>query len=180
MREMDRETFIDQEVKPAATRRLERSLVLEEFARRENVEVKSEEIQSIYYGAMQQMQSQEARQVQSKNKRNTQEMANSIAINTVNSIFNQRMMNRLKAIATGKGDEPEIFETAVVEGETDNTEADEAEQVIAPESEAALESVEASPIIGETQAEEELAAAEDDLLTEEPPQADEETGESEA
>ena len=42
-----------------------------------------------------------------KDKRSTQEMANSLAINTVNNIFNQRMMMRLKAIAIGKGDEPE-------------------------------------------------------------------------
>ncbi len=56
MREMDRETFVETEVKPAATRRLVRSLVLEEFAKSENIEVKNEEIQSIYYAALQQMQ----------------------------------------------------------------------------------------------------------------------------
>jgi trigger factor len=107
MRDMDRETFIDQEVKPAATRRLVRSLVMEEFARKEGIEVKSEEIRSVYYAALQQMQqSSELRKQQAKNKQNPREMANSIAMNTVNSIFNQRLVNRLKAIATGKGDEP--------------------------------------------------------------------------
>ena len=106
MREMDRETFIESEVKPAATKRLVRSLVLEEFAKREAIEVKSEEIRSVYYAALQQMQqSTELKKLQSKQKQTPREMANSIAMNTVNNIFNQRLMSRLKAIATGKGDE---------------------------------------------------------------------------
>ncbi len=119
MREMDRETFIETEVKPAAAKRLVRSLVLEEFARRESVEVKSEEVRSIYYAAMQQMQqSPQTKQMPSKQKQNPQEMANSIAMNTVNRIFNQRLTTRLKAIALGKGDEPvEISETTVIEGD---------------------------------------------------------------
>jgi trigger factor len=130
MREMDRETFIDVEVKPAAARRLERSLVMEEFARQEAIEVKSEEIRSVYYAALQQMQqSPELRKQQTKNKQNPREVANTIAINTVNSIFNQRLVSRLKAIATGKGDEPEedfslspdLTMASFAEGEVQNT-----------------------------------------------------------
>ena len=106
MRNMDRETFVETEVKPAAARRLERSLVLEEFARHEGIEVKNDEIRSIYFAAMQQMQqSTEARKMQSRNKQSPREIANSIAVNTVNNIFNQRLMNRLKALATGKAEE---------------------------------------------------------------------------
>jgi trigger factor len=106
MREMDRETFIETEVKPAAARRLERSLVLAEFARQEQIEVKEEEIRSIYFTALQQMQSSELKKIQTQNKRSAQDMANSIATSTINNIFNQRLMNRIKAIATGKADEP--------------------------------------------------------------------------
>lgn len=107
MRQIDRETFINEEVRPAAARRLERSLVLEEFARRENVEVKSEEVRSIYFAALQQMQqSSELKKMQSQNKQSTKEMANSLAVNTVNNIFSQRLMARLKAIAIGQADQP--------------------------------------------------------------------------
>jgi trigger factor len=106
MRDMDRDTFIETEVKPAAARRLARSLVLEEFARRENIEVKSDEVRSIYYAALQQMQqSTELHKLQSKKKQSPREVANSIAINTVNNIFNQRLMSRLKALATGQTEE---------------------------------------------------------------------------
>lgn len=110
MRNLERDAFIEQEVKPAASRRLERSLVLEEFSKRESIEVKSEEIRSVYYAALQQMQqSSELKKMQSREKRTPREMANSLALNTVNNIFNQRLMARLKAIATGKGDEPETM-----------------------------------------------------------------------
>ena len=116
MREMDRETFIEKEVKPAATKRLVRSLVLEEFSRRESIEVKNDEIRSVYYAALQQMQqSTELKKLQSKQKQSPREMANSIAMNTVNNIFNQRLMSRLKVIATGKGEEKEeLAETTAV------------------------------------------------------------------
>jgi trigger factor len=115
MRDMDRSTFIETEVRPAAARRLERSLVLEEFAKRENVEVKSDEIRSIYYAALQQMQqSTELRKLQSKKKQSSREMANTIAINTVNNIFNQRLSARLKALATGQAEEEAIQPVVVV------------------------------------------------------------------
>jgi len=157
MREMDRDTFIENEVKPAATRRLERSLVLEEFAHQENIEVKNEEVHSIYNMALQQLQqTQGSLKAPSRNRRSTQEMANSLAINTVNSIFNQRLSSRLKAIATGHGDDVE--EAEVVE------EQPEGEMQLPPVTEAGLESVEASPVMGEVEAEEEEAAGTEDAL----------------
>lgn len=190
MREMDRETFITNEVKEAATRRLERSLVMEEFARRENIEVNSEEIRSIYYSALQQMQqSQPTRKSQPK-KRSTQEMANSLAMNAVNSIFNQRLTSRLKAIATGKGDEeaqqPEVMipsATDWLKPKAEQTEEQaqaeapaEPEDRIPTESQAALESVESSAAGSEPEAEQEQAAGEADVLAQEPPQGDTEPG----
>lgn len=105
MREMDRETFTEQEVKPAAERRLVRSLVLEEIARRENIEVKNEEVRAIFNMAMQQSQAQGPSQGRAKNQPSPREMANSIAVNAVNNIFNQRLMARLKALATGQEEE---------------------------------------------------------------------------
>jgi len=180
MREMDRETFMETEVKPAAQRRLIRSLVLEEFARQEKIAVRNEEIQSIYYNALQQMQqSSELRKIQSKNQQSSREMANSIAMNTVNSIFNQRLMLRLKAIATGKGDEVPDAESAV-EAEQEamieavkDAEADAQNGLIeVVESETVTLTGESSPVIGEQEAVEEQAAAEADLLDAETPQAD--------
>ena len=174
MRDVDRETFIDQEVKPAAVRRLERSLVLEEFARQEQVEVKNEEIRSIYQMAMQQtQQSKELGQLPAKGRQNSQELANSIAVNTVNSIFNQRIMGRLKAIATGKGDEEPEAAVELVEAE-----GAEAEAVAQPEAETDV--VESSPMTSELAAEEEQDAAESDLQATETQQTDEAQNEGNA
>lgn len=169
MREMDRETFIEKEVKPAAERRLLRSLVLEEFAHHESVELKNEEIQSIYYSAMQQMQSPEMGKLRSKNKQSSQEMANNLAINTVNSIFNQRLMSRLKAIATGKGDEPEAQPETETEAETQPL----LEAAVAEDSSAG--ETQMSAITSEDEAEAEQAVEENDLHAEEPQQEDQET-----
>lgn len=106
MRNLDREKFVEDEVKPAATRRLIRSLVLEEFSKLEAIEIKSEEIRSVYNVILQQMQqSPQLKKMQSRQKQSPREMVNSLAMNTVNSIFNQRLMTRLKAIATGQSDE---------------------------------------------------------------------------
>jgi trigger factor len=119
MREMDRDTFISQEVRPAAQKRLERSLVLEEFARKENVEVRPEEIRNIYYTVLQQMQQmQDAQKGSSKNQQSMQEMANSYAMSTVNNVYNQRLMARLKTLATGIEEEPEAgVDTVMAEDE---------------------------------------------------------------
>jgi hypothetical protein len=164
MREMDRETFTEKEVKPAATRRLERSLALEEFAHQEDIEVKSEEVRTIYYSALQQLQqTEQTRKAQTKNRRSTQEMANSLAINTVNSIFNQRLTTRLKAIATGKGDEPEAALEAAPEGET------AVEEPPVTESEASRESVESNAMTSELAAVEEQEAGEADAMDEPAP-----------
>jgi trigger factor len=144
MRQLDRETFINEEVRPAASRRLERSLVLEEFAKRENVEVKSDEIRSIYFAALQQMeQSSELKKIQSQNKQSTKEMANSLAVNTVNNIYSQRMMARLKAIAIGKGDEP-VEEPASAFADMLSEEETVAETEAAPEAEGQVESTQDS------------------------------------
>lgn len=197
MRQMDRETFIEQEVKPAATRRLERSLVLEEFAHREDVELKRDEIQSIYLSAMQQMQqSEQFGKGKGKNRANQQELANSVAINTVNSIFNQRLMSRLKAIATGKGDEVaaaaeqqpaaeelpvgEITgeEQPVAEEQAESAGPTDAAQPVEPE--AAGEAVESNAVTSEPAADAEITAAQEDLLEEEQPQGDQESGENQA
>lgn len=125
MRNLERDAFIEQEVKPAAQRRLERSLALEEFARQEKIEVKNEEVQSIYQTAMQQFQSKEMRNLQAKSKvrQTPQELASSFAIDTVNNIFNQRLMSRLKAIATDKQEEP-MVQNLFAEAETPAEEAE--------------------------------------------------------
>jgi trigger factor len=173
MRQIDRETFINEEVRPAAARRLERSLVLEEFARQESVEVKSDEIRSIYYAALQQMQqSSELKKMQSQNKQSTREMANSLAANTVNNIFSQRLMSRLKAIAIGKADEPVEETVSDLTAELAEMQTTDEEQLISTDA------------VQETAAEEQVESTTDTSdvsQVEEPPtESQDQPGETEA
>lgn len=177
MRDMDRETFIETEVKPAAEKRLVRSLVLEEFARRENINVKNEEIQAIYYSALQQTeQSSELKQIRTRNKQSTQDMANSLAMNTVNNIFNRRLMSRLKALATGVSEEEDETLEEMIESETAAAVEDVEIEGVLEEADTAVEGLldavsdtavgeggESSAPMDEADAAEEQAAAEADL-----------------
>lgn len=141
MREMNRDDFVEQEVKPAAKRRLERALVLEEFARSEAVTVSDEETRSVYYAAMQQAQLDKT-----KKRRDLEKLANSMAVNAVNNIFNQRLTARLKNIAIGKADEPEVEFTQpemieagdAATAETIEAQAEDSAPEVAPSTEAEM------------------------------------------
>lgn len=136
MREMDRETFIETEAKPAAEKRLIQSLVLEEFAKREGIELKDDEIRSVYYAALQQMQqSTKDNKLSSKQRKSSRDLINSIAMSTVNNIFNKRLMDRLKAIATGEAQLEKEAEAAKADIEAEAVEA----QLIESGQEAAAE-----------------------------------------
>ncbi|NLG99204.1 MAG: trigger factor [Chloroflexi bacterium] len=175
MREMDRDTFIEKEVKPQAEQRLVRSLVLEEFARQENIQVKNDEIAAIYNAALQQVQPADNKKIQSRNRINPREMANSITISTVNNIFNQRLMSRLKAIATGEPETTAMPELMTAD-ESDEQPESQVQPESAPQAEAVVEAEAATPSM---ESEDQEAAEEADLPAEPEDQAGEESGETE-
>ncbi|MEJ5313353.1 MULTISPECIES: trigger factor [Anaerolinea] len=104
-RQITREQLIDQEIRPAAEANVKRNLVLEEFARQEQIQIKASEIQTIYDIALNQARNdKELRQLAGK-RMNTKQLADTMARMSINEIFNQRLINRLHAIATGKANE---------------------------------------------------------------------------
>lgn len=103
MRRLDRQTFIDQEVKPVAIKRLERSLVMDEVARMEKIEADENEISSEYSQALSELQNAgDLRRIQ--RRIGTQQLANVIAMEAINRVMNRRVLERLKQIATGQAD----------------------------------------------------------------------------
>ncbi len=115
VRGVTKDEFIEKEVKPAAIRRLERSLVLSEFAEKENIQIDNNEMNQIITYAQQQAEQRsdlaQAQKGRKPAKSETNQMATLIAQSTANRLFNQLLLNRLKAIATGKGDEvPQAIE----------------------------------------------------------------------
>jgi hypothetical protein len=128
-------------------------------------------------------QSSDLKRLQTKNKQSSREMANSLAMNTVNNIFNRRMMSRLKAIATGQSEEEPESILDMVESETAATiedaeteailhQAEDVEGGLLEEAEelAVGESGEASTIRTEDAAEDDQADSVSELLDEEVPQ----------
>jgi trigger factor len=104
LRKTDREKFIQDEVTPAAKKRLEQSLTLEAIAREENIKLEEEEINQAFNDALADMQySTDFRKLQRKTS--PQRLANAIAVQAASRLMNQHVLERLKDIATGKAGE---------------------------------------------------------------------------
>lgn len=129
-RDMTKEEFENAELKPAAERRVKRQLVLEEFAVKENIQIQAEEVQMVYDMAVNQAKNYKKSAGAANPGMNTKDMADSLARGTINEIFNQRLLNRLRAIATGTSDAPaaDVVETETVETSAPAEEKDQPEQ----------------------------------------------------
>jgi len=113
MRELTREDFIEQEVKPAAVKRLSRSLVLSEVASAEKIQVDQKELQNIVSMQMDSLlRSPGFEKV--KGQQAMQQLASAVMMDSANRLYNQKTLDRLQAIASGEaeaeGQEPEPVE----------------------------------------------------------------------
>ncbi len=97
----DEATFIEEEVKPVAKRRLERSMVLDEIARTENIRLDPQELQLEVAGAMERLQQADP-QVGKLRGAQAQNFAQNLTMDTATRMLNRSVMNRLKSIATGE------------------------------------------------------------------------------
>jgi trigger factor len=114
MRELTREDFIEQEVKPAAVKRLSRSLVLSEVASAEKIQVDQKELQNIVSLQMDSLlRSPGFEKV--KGQQAMQQLASAVMMDSANRLYNQKTLDRLQAIASGEaeaeGQEPEPVES---------------------------------------------------------------------
>jgi trigger factor len=100
-RQLEKDAFMETEVRPSAKKRLERSLVLEQIAQAEKVELDRKELEAAVIQNMQQLQSQ-PNQPKPRNKNEMRTMTNAVTIQTANQLLNRQIMDRLKAIGSGK------------------------------------------------------------------------------
>lgn len=118
MRETTLEQFMEDEAKPVAIKRLERSLILDQLARDEKIEVDEGSLQNEFGQTLNELQYQglDLGKVRG-GKRGQQQMAEAIAMESATRLVTRRTLERIKAIATGeyKEEEPE----AEVEAETE-------------------------------------------------------------
>jgi trigger factor len=103
MRQTTQEQFLEEEAKPVAIKRLERSLILDQLARDEKIEVDEGSLQNEFGQTLTELQYQglDLGQVRG-GKRGQQQVAEAIAMQSASRLITRRTLERIKAIATGE------------------------------------------------------------------------------
>jgi len=98
----EKEVWLEEDIKPVAKKRLERTLVMEEISKLEKIQVKNEDLQQEVSAMIQEMQMQgnvdfKKLEKQLKNER----IANNMAMQAASRLVNRKTLDRMKEIATG-------------------------------------------------------------------------------
>jgi len=116
MIDMDREKYIEEEVRPAARKRIARGLILDELARAEAVKLEQSDYQDAVSATVSQLQSQP--KPKKAKERISSDLVNNMTMNELSRKFNNKVLERMKAIATGLGEDvPAEAETVPAEAE---------------------------------------------------------------
>lgn len=95
--------FLEDEARPVAIKRLERSLIMDEIARKEEIELDQGDLQSEYGHTLNELQYQGLDLNSIKGgKRGQQQFAEAVAMQSASRLITRRTLMRLKAIATGE------------------------------------------------------------------------------
>ncbi|MCX6054875.1 MAG: trigger factor [Chloroflexi bacterium] len=104
----EKSVWLEEEIKPIARKHLERSLVMDEIAKIEKIQVKNEDLQTEFTSMISEMQSStdiKKLEKQLKNER----VANAFAMQAATRVLNRQVLNRMKDIATGNAEvKPEL------------------------------------------------------------------------
>ena len=149
MQDTDLEKFTEEEARPVAQKRLERSLIFDEVARLEEIEVAENDLESEFNRTLMDLAQQgyDLNNVKG-GERAQREIANNIAMQSATQIITRKTLDRLKAIATGEQEklekEAEEAAKAAKEAPEEPAPAEEAapEEAPAQDAEAAEESEE--------------------------------------
>lgn len=136
MRNTDAVKFLEEEAKPVARKRLERSLILDEISRQEKIEVDNKSLDQEFNNTLMDMQMQGVNLNKIRGgKQGQQRVAEAVAMESANRLLTRRTLDRLKAIATGEY-KPELQEAVGEEKEKkEESDADrDSESVVAAKS----------------------------------------------
>jgi trigger factor len=108
VRNTTREQFVEDEVKPVAKKRFERSLILDEIVRREQLEVDNAALDAEFNQTLSAltMQGLDLSKIRGGRK-GQQRVAQAVAMESANRVLTRRALETLKAIATGEYVPPE-------------------------------------------------------------------------
>jgi trigger factor len=103
MRQTTQEEFMQEEAKPVAVKRLERSLILDELVRKEKINVEEGDLQNEFGQTLTELQYQGLNLGQVRGgRRGQQQVAEAIAMESANRLIARQTLERMKAIATGE------------------------------------------------------------------------------
>lgn len=108
VRNTTREQFIEEEVKPVAKKRFERSLILDEIVRREKIEVDNQALDAEFNQTLSAltMQGVDLSKIRG-GRQGQQRVAQAVAMESANRILTRRALDVLKSIAIGEYLPPE-------------------------------------------------------------------------
>jgi trigger factor len=108
VRNTTREKFIEEEVDPVSRKRLERSLILDEIVRLENIKVENNELDAEFNNTLNglAMQGMDFNNIRG-GKQGQQQLAQAVAMESANRIMTRRALDMLKSIAVGEYKKPE-------------------------------------------------------------------------
>jgi trigger factor len=107
MRKTDAAKFLEEEARPVAARRLERSLILDEIARRESIAVDDSALDQEFTETLTSLQRQGVDLARVRGgKQGQQQLAQAVAMESAGRLLTRRTLERLKSIATGEAGEP--------------------------------------------------------------------------
>jgi len=118
---LEKEKFIKDEIEPAAKKRLEQALILEQVSKQEKIELDQAELQAEYSRSFFQMRSDPSYK-QLQKRLTTKGISDALVMQTANKILHNNTLARLKAIANGEIEKPkeESEEKADIEKEESN------------------------------------------------------------
>jgi trigger factor len=103
MRNTDAAKFLEEEAKPVGRKRLERSLILDEVARLEKIEVDNEALDQEFTSTLLDLQGQGLNLNSMRGgKQAQQKVAEALAVQSASRLLTRRTLERLRAIATGE------------------------------------------------------------------------------
>lgn len=112
-REMDEEKFIAEEARPAAAKRLERSLLMDEIAKAEKIEVTQEHLNATFQETWSEMSNSDGFDKYMKGKTQPpQQLMNAVAMESASRAFIRLTLDRMKSIAIGEAPELSAEEKA--------------------------------------------------------------------
>jgi trigger factor len=106
-RQMDEAKFIEEEARPVATRRLKRSLLIDEIAKAEKIEISQETLNASFQQTWGEMSGSQGFQKYMRGKTQPpKQLMNAVAMESANRAYVRLTLERLRAIANGELAEP--------------------------------------------------------------------------